>query len=101
MQILVNNKDIGELHTGDTVKYSFAALPYREYGQVSGKIKNISKDALTNQQNGQSFYTVEATVPDGKLVSNSGKQGEIKVGMLCEANIITKHNCCNIKIYRS
>lgn len=90
MQILVNNKDIGELHTGDTVKYSFAALPYREYGQVTGTIKNISKDAVTNQQSGQSFYTVEATVPDGKLVSNSGKQGEIKVGMLCEANIITK-----------
>lgn len=90
MQILVNNKDIGELHIGDTVKYSFAALPYREYGQVTGKITNISKDALTNQQNGQSFYTVEATVPDGKLVSNSGKQGEIKVGMLCDANIITK-----------
>lgn len=90
MQILVNNKDIGEIHTGDTVKYSFAALPYREYGQVTGKITSISKDAITDQSTGQSFYTVEATVPNAKLLSKSGKQGEIKVGMLCEANVITK-----------
>lgn len=90
MQIMISNKDIGEINTGDTVKYSFAALPYREYGQVTGKITSISKDAITNETNGQSFYAVEATVPGGKLVSNSGKQGEIKVGMLCESNIITK-----------
>lgn len=90
MQILVNNKDIGELHIGDIVKYSFAALPYREYGQVTGKITSISKDSITDNNTGQSFYTVEATVPNVKLISNTGKQGEIKVGMLCEANIITK-----------
>lgn len=90
MQILVNNKDIGEIHTGDAVKYSFAALPYREYGQVTGKITNISKDSIIDQNSGQSFYTVEATVPNAKLLSKSGKQGEIKVGMQCEANVITK-----------
>ncbi|PYG86631.1 HlyD family secretion protein [Ruminiclostridium sufflavum DSM 19573] len=90
MQILVNNKDIGEIHAGDAVKYSFAALPYREYGQVTGKITNISKDSITDKNSGQSYYTVEATVPDIKLFAKSGKQGEIKVGMLCEANVVTK-----------
>ncbi len=90
MQIYVNNKDIGEIHTGDKVKYSFAALPYREYGQLTGTIISISKDTVTNDTSGQSFYLVEATVPAARLVSNSGKQGDIKVGMLCEANVITK-----------
>ncbi|ACL76603.1 hypothetical protein Ccel_2264 [Ruminiclostridium cellulolyticum H10] len=89
MQMTVSNKDIGEIHTGDTVKYSFAALPYREYGQAAGKIINISKDAVNNAE-GQSYYIVEATVPVTKLTSNSGRQGEIKAGMICEANVITK-----------
>ncbi|HEX2925607.1 MAG TPA: HlyD family efflux transporter periplasmic adaptor subunit [Ruminiclostridium sp.] len=90
MQILVNNKDIGEIRTGDKVKYSFAALPYREYGQLTGTITNISKDAVNNQTTGQSYYVVEATVPSARLVNNEGKQGEVKVGMLCQANVITK-----------
>lgn len=90
IQMTVSNRDIGEIHAGDTVKYSFAALPYREYGQVAGKIISISKDAVNNETNGQSIYIVEATVPVTKLMSSSGKQGEIKVGMICEANVITK-----------
>ncbi len=89
MQITVGNKDIGEIHTGDTVKYSFAALPYREYGQVAGKITSISKDAVNNAE-GQSYYTVEATVPVTKMIGSSGRQAEIKSGMICEANVITK-----------
>lgn len=90
IQIFVNNKDVGEIHTGDKVKYSFAALPFREYGQLTGTINSISKDAVTNETNGQSFYVVEATVPATRLVSGDGRQGEIKVGMICEANVITK-----------
>lgn len=89
MQITVSNKDIGEIHTGDTVKYNFAALPYREYGQAEGKITSISKDAVNNQE-GQSYYIVEATVPVIKMLGSSGRQGEIKAGMICEANVITK-----------
>jgi HlyD family secretion protein len=88
MQILVNNQDIGKIHIGDAVKYSFAALPYREYGQVTGKITSISKDSIIDKNTGQSFYTVEATVPTAKLFTKTGKQGDVKIGMLCEVNII-------------
>ena len=90
MQVYVSNKDIGELKVGDTVKYNFAALPSKEYGEMRGTITSISEDALSNQSSGQSYYIVEATVPDTKLFSHDGKQGDIKVGMICEANIITK-----------
>lgn len=90
MQIFVSNQDIGELNVGDTVKYNFAALPSREYGEMRGSIVNISKDALLNEATGQSFYVVEATIPGTKLIGSNGKQGEIKNGMLCEASIITK-----------
>ncbi|MGI6084722.1 MAG: HlyD family efflux transporter periplasmic adaptor subunit [Acetivibrionales bacterium] len=90
MQIYVSNEDIGELKINDTVKYNFAALPNKEYGEIRGQIVSISKDAMINESSGQSFYIVKATVPGTKLIGANGKQGEIKVGMLCEANIITK-----------
>ncbi len=90
MQIHVNNQDIGEIHIGDAVKYSIAALPYQEYGQITGSITSISKDSTIDKNTGHSFYTVEATVPNTKLFTKSGKQEEIKVGMLCEANVVTK-----------
>ncbi len=90
MQVFINNKDIGEIQTGNKVKYSFAALPYREYGQLTGTITNISKDAVNNETTGQSYYSVEASVHSTSLVGNSGQKGELKVGMLCEANIIIR-----------
>lgn len=90
MQIYVSNEDIGELKVNDTVKYNFAALPNKEYGELRGQIVSISKDAMLNEASGQSFYIVKATVPGTTLIGVNGKQGEIKVGMLCEANIITK-----------
>ncbi len=90
MQIHVNNQDIGELHIGDAVKYSFAALSYREYGQVTGKITSISKDSIIDKNTGQSFYVAYATVPNTKLFTKAGKQGDVKLGMLCEANVVTK-----------
>lgn len=90
MQVYVSNKDIGELKVNDTVKYNFAALPNKEYGEMRGQIVSISKDAITNEASGQSFYIVKSTIPGTKLIGADGKQGEIKVGMLCEANIITK-----------
>lgn len=90
MQVYVSNKDIGELKAGDSVKYNFAALPSKEYGEMMGTITNISEDALSSQSSGESYYIVEATVPETKLFSHDGKQGDIKVGMICEANIITK-----------
>ena len=90
IQIHINNQDIGEINIGDAVKYSFAALPYREYGQVTGRITSISQDSIFDKNTGQSFYTVEATIPNTKLFTKAGKQGEVKVGMLCEANIVTK-----------
>ncbi|QNU67765.1 HlyD family efflux transporter periplasmic adaptor subunit [Ruminiclostridium herbifermentans] len=90
MQININNQDIGEINIGDAVKYSFAALPYREYGQITGRIISISQDSIIDKNSGQSFYIVEATVPNTKLYTKAGKQGDIKVGMLCEANIVTK-----------
>lgn len=89
MLIYVLNKDISKMKIGDKVNYHFDALPYREYGELTGKIVRISTDSTVNPDDGMSYYIVEATVPNEGLKSYKGKQAKIKVGMQAEALVVT------------
>ncbi len=90
IQIYVPNKDIANVDIGDRVKYRFQALPYKEYGTLEGKITNISVDAQFNQAQGGSYYLVESTVENRPLTSYKGTEGQIKVGMALEAQVISE-----------
>lgn len=85
----VLNRDINRLSIGDEVKYHFLALPYKEYGELKGTITKISTDSTIDPSSGLSFYKVEATINNEPLYSYKGKIGEIKVGMLTEAYVIS------------
>lgn len=87
VQLYISNKDIANIKEGQGIKYHFLALPYREYGELTGKIVNISPDARVNNT-GESFYVVEASIDDKPLLSYKGEKGVIKTGMACEAQII-------------
>ncbi|KHF28980.1 Type I secretion system membrane fusion protein PrsE [Anoxybacillus sp. BCO1] len=89
MIIYVSNKDISKTKIGAKVSYHFAALPYREYGEVEGRIVRISTDSTVNPEDGISYYIVEATVPNESLQSYKGKKAKIKVGMQAEAFVVT------------
>lgn len=90
VQIYVANKDIANIKTGDPIKYHFLALPYREYGELKGRITNIGIDAKPDGANAAAVYLVEADIENKPLYSYKGTKAEIKVGMLCEAQVITK-----------
>ncbi len=90
IQLYLSNKDIASIKEGDTVKYHFLALAYKEYGELTGEIIKIGTDAKLDKQNGNSFYMVEASIENRPLYSYKGKEAEIKVGMVCEAQVITK-----------
>ncbi|QEK12907.1 hypothetical protein FQB35_11545 [Crassaminicella thermophila] len=62
------------------------ALPYKEYGELTGKITKIAEDVKPSKDN-KSFYLVEADI---ELVGYNDEKKKIKVGMVCEARIITK-----------
>ncbi|ACJ34965.1 bacteriocin/lantibiotic exporter, bacteriocin-binding protein [Anoxybacillus gonensis] len=89
MIIYVLNKDISKMKVGDKANYHFAALPYREYGEIEGRIVRISTDSTVNPEDGISYYIVEATVPNESLQSYKGKKAKIKVGMQAEAIVVT------------
>lgn len=90
VQLYVNNKDIGTLKEGNKVKFHFYALPYKEYGELIGKVSKISVDAKLDGQTGNSYYLVECDIENRPLYSHKGEKAEIKLGMTCEAYVVTK-----------
>ena len=90
VQLFLSNKDIADIKVGDKVKYHFEALPYKEYGELMGILDKISTDAKVDPQSGSSYYAVESYVENIPLYSYKGKKSELKIGMSCEAQIITK-----------
>lgn len=90
IQLMVSNKDIASIKEDQKIKYHFLALPYREYGEVEGKVKKIGTDARVDKESGASYYMVEATVDKTELKSYKGVKAQIKVGMVCEAQVVTK-----------
>ncbi len=90
IQMMVSNKDIASIKEGQKIKYHFLALPYREYGEVEGIVKKIGTDARVDKESGTSYYMVEATLEKTELESYKGVKDQIKVGMVCEAQVVTK-----------
>jgi len=89
IELFISNKDIAKVNEGNEIKYSFEALSYREYGQIKGKIMNIGVDSKINNS-GMSYYVVESEMENKVLYSYKGEETEIKVGMTCEAQVITE-----------
>lgn len=90
VQLYVPEKEIAAMKPGETIKYHFQALPYKEYGELTGKITDVSADSSVDEKSGTSYYLVEATIGNRPLVSYKGEKGELKLGMTCEAQVITK-----------
>lgn len=90
INLMIPNKDIANIKDGEEIKYSFEALPYREYGFLNGKVENISPDSTIDTEKGISFFTGEGSISSNVLYSNKGEESNIKLGMTCEARIITR-----------
>lgn len=91
IDLMIPTKDIANINTDKKIKYSFEALPYREYGFLEGKIESISPDSKTDSKTGISFFTGEGSLNSNVLHSNKGEESYIKPGMICEAKIITRN----------
>ncbi|MDR1156871.1 MAG: HlyD family secretion protein [Oscillospiraceae bacterium] len=88
--LAVSNADIADIKEGQLVHYRFSALPFQEYGELEGNVTKIATDSRSNNA-GQSYYLVEAELPDTVLVGRDGAPESIKVGMTVEARVITKN----------
>ncbi|GAA0137425.1 HlyD family type I secretion periplasmic adaptor subunit [Paenibacillus sp. YSY-4.3] len=90
MKLAISNSDVANINVGDTIKYSFIALPSNDYGMLEGTVRSIGGDAVISQQDGYSYYAVEADIQSRSLRNKKGEEAYIKTGMMAEAQIITR-----------
>lgn len=89
INIAMPNHEVGKIKPGDRVDLNFHAFPKQSFGSLPGTVTSISTDAVI-QDDGRSYYIVEASIANVPLVNRKGERGEIRVGMTVEAYVITE-----------
>jgi hemolysin D len=70
-EVQVSSRDIGFVRPGDSVTMKIDAFNFAEHGTVEGKVKWISEDTFTTDDNGvatPAYYRVRVTVTAIKLI---------------------------------
>lgn len=56
-EVLVANKDIGFVRTGQSVRVKLAAFQFQKYGMLEGTVQTVSADSMSNQNDAASANT--------------------------------------------
>jgi multidrug resistance efflux pump len=85
--LYVSSADISSVYIGQKVELRFTSLEYTDYGEFPAKITKVSADARQDQQSGVNYFVLEAELDKEKISPENFEL--IKVGMDCEAHVIT------------
>ncbi|NOY09710.1 MAG: HlyD family efflux transporter periplasmic adaptor subunit [Spirochaetes bacterium] len=89
IELFVRNKDIANIEKGSKVYYSFAALPRREYGYLTGSVTKIPGDIRTISGAEGGVFIVDADIKRTVLIGKR-KSVRVRIGMICEGRIIVR-----------
>ena len=85
-------KDIGFVKLGQGTRVKITAYDYSIFGSMEGVITNLSADAVSSEERGQTQYYYIARVETSSSVMNSlGKKLPIIPGMQAQVDVITGH----------
>ena len=87
--LFIPENEISKICPGQKTEYVFDALPYNEYGKITGEIVSVSADSIVNEQTGMKYYIAQADLSAFCLENSKGDKREIKNGMLTEAKVIS------------
>lgn len=87
-QVLVQNKDIGNLKHGQAVSIKYFAYPYQEYGIQSGVIASIATKP-SGQPGRESLYVVTVALDRETIRDASGREKRLELGLEGIAEIKT------------
>ena len=86
----VRPQDIGFVKMGQSANVKISAYDYSIFGSMVGKVTQISADAVSREERGQTLYYYIVRVETQTSVMNSlGKKLPIIPGMQAQADIIT------------
>ncbi|HGO5822593.1 TPA: HlyD family type I secretion periplasmic adaptor subunit [Mannheimia haemolytica] len=87
VEATITNNDIGFIKIGQDVTVKIMAFPYTRYGYITGKVKNISLDAIQDEKLG---FVFNSTISIDKDHLNIGETKiPLKQGMVVSAEIKT------------
>lgn len=89
VNLYIPESEVAKVTVGQKTEYSFDAIPYNEYGKVTGEITSISADSISNESSGMKYYIAQATLSENTLTNKDGNVREIRTGMLLEAKSIS------------
>lgn len=85
-EVKMKPEEIAKLHIGQDVKLKVTAFDYSIYGDLEGKIINISPDTITDKDTGESHYLIYVKTKKNYL--NNNEKYKIKVGMMVNADVL-------------
>ncbi|MEA2051176.1 MAG: HlyD family type I secretion periplasmic adaptor subunit [Campylobacterota bacterium] len=85
-EVKMKPEEIAKLHIGQDVKLKVTAFDYSIYGDLEGKITNISPDTITDPETGASEYLIYVKTKKNYL--NNNEKYKIKVGMMVNADVL-------------
>lgn len=87
------SKAIGFIEHGQTVQLRYEAYPYQKFGQYEGKVREISRTALTAEElklhtpSKEVLYLVKVTLKTQQVMAY-GKPSALQDGMQLEADVL-------------
>lgn len=87
--LYVPENEVSKIQVGQKTEYIFDAIPYNEYGKITGEILSISADSVVNESAGTKFYIAQANLSASSLENSNGSIREVKTGMMVEAKTIS------------
>lgn len=87
--LYIPENEVSKINVGQKTEYIFDAIPYNEYGKITGEITSISADSVLNESAGTKFYIAQANLSAHSLKNTDGNVREVKTGMMVEAKTIS------------
>lgn len=87
--LYIPENEVSKIEVGQKTEYIFDAIPYNEYGKITGEITSISADSVLNESAGTKFYIAQANLSAHSLKNTDGNVREVKTGMMVEAKTIS------------
>jgi adhesin transport system membrane fusion protein len=86
----IRPQDIGFVKVGQSANVKISAYDYSIFGSMKGLVTNLSADAISREERGQTVYYYLARIETKTSVMNSlGKKLPIIPGMQAQVDIIT------------
>jgi len=85
-EVKIKPEEIAKLHIGQAVNLKVTAFDYSIYGDLKGKITNISPDTIQDKDTGENHYLIYVKTKKNYLHNN--EKYKIKVGMMVNADVL-------------